>query len=71
MPADADPGGWLRIAHLDGREVRFRDGSWRWVNIRAWARDRDGRLVFHADWHAEGTSWLEWYVADEEKMREP
>jgi hypothetical protein len=72
MPQDAVDGRF-RIAHLDGREVLFGDGVWRWVDISAWAEDRHGRVTFLADWVTPGDRgghWEGWYVADEAKMRE-
>jgi hypothetical protein len=53
MPEDAIDGRF-RIAHLAGREVLFGDGSWRWVDIRAWAEDRYGRVTFLGVWSVPG-----------------
>jgi hypothetical protein len=70
LPADSpghDPGyrpdrsPWLFL---------FGDGEWRPVSVRAWWRDRHGREVVQVEWHADGGTYGESYLADPEKMRE-
>lgn len=69
MPADAIPGGPYRG---DGNVwmILFGDGGWHPVTVKAWRRDRLGRDVIDAEWHAELATWSGAYVARPEKVRE-
>jgi hypothetical protein len=40
------------------------------VTVRAWWRDRLGRQVVDIQWHIDGSTWEETYLASPERMRE-
>lgn len=69
LPADIVPGSWRDGEH-EIREALFGDGEWRTVATLAWMRDRRGRDVAQVEWHADGGTYTEMYVADPERMRE-
>jgi hypothetical protein len=48
----------------------FGDGEWHQVTVRAWWRDRLGREVVDIQWHIDGDTWEETYLASPERMRE-
>ena len=48
----------------------FGDHEWHRVTARAWWTDRHGREVVQVEWHADGSTFEETYLADPEKMRE-
>jgi hypothetical protein len=70
LPADSpghDPG------YRSGRSpwlFLFGDGEWHQVTVRAWWRDRLGREVVDIQWHIDGDTWEETYLASPERMRE-
>lgn len=70
LPADSpgrDPG------HRDDNSpwlFLFGSGEWHPVSVRGWWTDRHGRQVVQVEWHADGSTWEESYLAEPEKMRE-
>ena len=60
-------------------EYRTDDAPWRFmfgdnerhlVSVRAWWTDRYGRSVVQVEWHIDGSTYEESYLAEPEKMRE-
>lgn len=51
-------------------EFVFGDGEWHPVTVIAWWTDRHRRQVVQVEWHAEGSTWEESFVANPERMRE-
>lgn len=70
LPADSDndPPGYRRGREL--REMLFGDGEWHPVTVRAWWRDKSGRLVVQVAWTIGGEAYGESYLADPERIRE-
>lgn len=69
MPGDSVPGGEIRFTR-DPWLILFGDGQWHQVEVRAWRKDRHGRVVVDIEWRIQGEMWGESYVADAERMRE-
>lgn len=71
MPGDAVLGGGDDGYRAVRRScmVMMGDGSWRSVMLLAWRRDRLGRWVALLEWHAEGGTWEEPFLASRDKMR--
>ena len=48
----------------------FGDGEWHPVSVRSWGTDRYGRTTIGVEWHIDGETWGESYLAIPERMRE-
>jgi hypothetical protein len=67
-PPGRDPG--CRDGGNSPRLFLFGDGEWHRVSVRAWWHDRYGRQVVQVEFHADGSTYEETYLAEAEKMRE-
>ena len=66
-PADDIPGGPYREDGVNWL-VRFGDGVWYPVTVRAWRADRLGREVIDVEFFAGLTDWGASYLADRRRM---
>lgn len=70
LPADSDqdPPGYRRVMQV--HEIRFGDGGWRPVTVRAAWEDKQNRLVMKVEWSIDGEAYGEAYLYDAAKVRE-